>query len=149
LGKASRRKNRKGRQSPGRLWSGHDGPRTGSGETGKLSEALAALIEPYREDESDAAGLKSLVGLGAIAWNLAMFPESKRGAALSEMTKDLKGRDREVLNIVVAQLVRRKLELFPDDRRMIVSYEVTDSGGKYHLAVGSALAAPSVDSREA
>lgn len=38
---------------------------------------------------------------------IGCIPEAKREAALSEMTKDLKGRDPVVLNILVAELVRR------------------------------------------
>ena len=33
--------------------------------------------------------------------------------------------------------MRRKEQLFPDDHRTILSWEVSDSGGEFHLSVAS------------
>jgi hypothetical protein len=107
-------------------------------EKTKLSEALVALIEPYRRGVHDLLGYQRLITLAAFAWNLTVLPADQRDAALLDAAREVNVEDRTMLKAIITEFLGRKLELFPDDHRMIVSYEVTESAGRYHVLVASA-----------
>jgi hypothetical protein len=48
-------------------------------------------------------------------------------------------RDVQALAEVVVSLMQRKDALFPDDRRVIVSWEVSESGDQHHVNVASLI----------
>lgn len=142
MGKASRgKRDRFGRETERRPPTALEtlaGSRSSARERGKLSGALVALIAPYRDEVHDLAGYQLLVSIAVIAWNLATLPEEERDAALLQAAGELDVSGRAALQDTVAEFILRKHRLFPDDRRMIVSYEVTETDGAYHVIVASA-----------
>jgi hypothetical protein len=77
-------------------------------------------LEPSDDDDEEKA-----IPLAAIAWNAASLPEEKLIPRLMESVGHLAGEDPEAaagLLALLAAMVRRKLDLYPGDRRMIVSY---------------------------
>lgn len=120
-----------------------------SSEADKLSVALETLIAPFMDEGLHLEGLQILTLLGAVAWNAhALGPA---GARLLLKTRIELGRGRQPAEVkplldLLDSLCRRKRELFPDDRRIIVEHEVKDTGQGYRLQVAGIL--PSSDPAE-
>jgi hypothetical protein len=109
----------------------------------KMSEVLEDFIEPYRDLADTEDAFRKLLNLGMLAWNAALLPEDKRRAMIDETLgagfSRASSPDRAQARGFVEEMVRRKLEHFPDNRRSIISFELTDTGTGYHLAVASTL----------
>ena len=103
----------------------------------RLSERLVDLIAPYREEGSTPDRYEMLIGAAATAWNLSLLSEAERPEALRQSFRRAKVRDVEGAAEVIVTLMRRKEQLFPDDHRTILSWEVSESGGQCHVSVAS------------
>ena len=103
----------------------------------RLSERLVDLIAPYREDGLTSQGYEMLIGAAATAWNLSLLPAPEQPAALRYAFRNANVRGVEAAAEVIVGLMRRKEQLFPDDCRTILSWEVSESDGQYHVAVAS------------
>jgi hypothetical protein len=134
MGWASR--SRQGRVSSGRSHGQHRDSRRPK-EDLRLSERLVDLIAPYREDGLTSQRYEMLIGAAATAWNLSLLPTAERPDALRQAFRNAKIRDVEPAAEVIVALMRRKEQLFPDDRRTIMSWEVSESDGQCHVAVAS------------
>jgi hypothetical protein len=134
MGWASRR-----RQEPGSNARDHHVRRASRRpkEDLRLSERLVDLIAPYLDGGFAAERYEMLIGAAATAWNLSLLPEAERPVALRQSFRRVKVRDVEGMAEVIVTLMRRKEQLFPDDDRTIVSWEVSESGGQCHVTVAS------------
>lgn len=116
---------------------------------GKLSEAIETLIEPYHGPDLDLQGVQMLVMLGVVAWNAdAAGPEDGPRLLLKARIEFGRGQtaDRtKPLNELLDALCRRKKELYPDDKRLIVHHEVRDTGEGYHIQVAGLMPRPDAD----
>ena len=110
----------------------------------KMSDVLEEFIEPYLPEADELEKRQMLFEMAIIAWNLAIMPEHKRQSALDELFKDLmKGKPataKRDLNSLMDEMVARKLELFPNNRRYILDFQLEDIGDQFHLSVASTLA---------
>lgn len=134
MGWASRR--RQIRDSNGRSHRQHRGSRRPKQDL-RLSERLVDLISPYREDGLTSQRYEMLIGAAATAWNLSLLPAAEQPAALRQAFRNAKVKDVEAAAEVIVALMRRKEQLFPDDCRTIVNWEVSESDGQCHVAVAS------------
>lgn len=120
-----------------------------------MSTVLLEFIEPYRESADTPEATKSLVALGALAWNLSLLPEHERDSFLAQaLTKGtggsslvgrlatrigagVVGESRETADFkrIVHELVERKLRYYEENRRFILSYELSQTEGHIHLVV--------------
>jgi len=90
----------------------------------KISEALGELVKPYIEDDMSLSHIRSLVGVGAIAWNLAL----NDGPPLEDVNNLIDNKDlntRALFDALISDLINRKLKLFPEDERLIAGWEVS------------------------
>lgn len=104
-----------------------------------MSDAIAQLIEPFREDTSDYNSFSNLVTFGCIAWNTSILPDEQREEALGKMVDVLPGdveKRLEILNLL-GELMERKRKLFPNILRAIIEHKVTERGGGFHIAIAS------------
>jgi hypothetical protein len=74
-----------------------------------------------------------------MAWNLCLFPSPRREEQLQELAKSIPPDVRPMAIQIVTQLIQRKLTHFPDNKRAILSYEVTMTANGPHVQVMSSL----------
>lgn len=111
-----------------------------------MSEVLEAFVEPYLDVVDSHTAREKLFMTAVAAWNLALMPAKQRSTLIKELiaasvdkNDRLTQQDmREILN----EMVARKLDLFPDNKRFIVNFQLQETKGKFHLSVASTLREP-------
>jgi hypothetical protein len=89
---------------------------------GKISVRLLDLVTEELQDVADIDSAKALIGLCAIGWNMAADPtvgEEQR----AELLRRLPPEGRADAHQLLARVKERKLELFPEDLRVVVRTE--------------------------
>jgi hypothetical protein len=130
-----------------------------------MSEILLEFIAPYRDKALDDTALERLIALGAMAWNVALLPESKRETSIDELASKLFMPSRinpkywfrkllvagtmsgkmatspEIVDFkdVINEMIDRKISRFNQNRRWIVSYQVNITPDDVHLSVVSTM----------
>jgi hypothetical protein len=104
----------------------------------KMSELILELVDPYAElCDSDTEAIHKLVVLGVIAWNAAVSDPERGRSLVQAMLATLPQEDRPTAASVVGNLIRRKIELYPDDRRVVYDYKVIDTPDGFRVQVAS------------
>jgi hypothetical protein len=114
----------------------------GPGGDVKMSDVLFAFIEPYRPYADTDETFRKLIAVAVVAWNAALYPEDERQDRLEPILQATLPADepaRQEFKAVVNELIARKQKHFSEYRRMILDYELTDTGSGYHLSVASLL----------
>lgn len=105
----------------------------------KISGSLSELIRPYLDDDIGVEEYRTLVTMGALAWNLSARPEvgsSDRVQRLLEHAEISGGGD---FRGFIEDLKIRKVRLFPDDQRFIVKTDVREQAdGSFYLVAAAA-----------
>ena len=126
----------------------------------KLSAVLIELCEPFEPQNITTKEFENLIGLAAVAWNIAVLPKEERleklTAFVEEMPEMREELEHEVDTVLhdgskdtdfapattmlhfIGAMIQRKDELFPDDNRLILEFNVKDSPEGPHLTVSSA-----------
>ncbi len=103
-----------------------------------FSELLMLLIKPYLGSAASLADFNSLVATACIAWNTALLPEvewPKRIAKFVGEMPDMPEELRKALMLLIAALIDRKIDLFPNDTRLILKFSTSKKKGKFQIAV--------------
>jgi hypothetical protein len=95
-------------------------------------------MDPYRHDAMSIEDFRSLAAVAAASWNLATVPKNDRAEMMAEALSDESLSNSATLIALVHDLVRRKEALFPDDRRLIVSWDVSPRPGGFFLSAAAA-----------
>jgi hypothetical protein len=95
------------------------------------------LSAPYRDDFLSLKAYQALIALAAAAWNLTLLSERERTLAFREVIAGAAAKDRDAVADILMALIQRKEQLFPDDQRTIVGWEVSESADEYHVNVAS------------
>jgi hypothetical protein len=107
----------------------------------KMSKVLEAFAEPYLELADTEHGREMLFHLAVVAWNAALLPEENRQAMIDEVLKEgakqIPKKGQRDLKLLLAAMIQRKLSYFAENRRFIVSIELTEMGQDYYLSVAS------------
>lgn len=114
------------------------------GEIVKMSEVLEDFLSPYTDIADDKQGLQVLFSMGMLAWNIALMPAEKRTEMLNQAFATLgqwqDPQDIAVGKELVEELIERKAELFANNQRRIVSFELEYvAHGDYHISVASTM----------
>ncbi len=114
----------------------------------KMSEVLGMFVEPYLGLASTENGQQVLLHLASLAWNAANLAEERRKVLLGDVAEKglpgFTGRARHELQDLLMDMVERKLALFDENKRWILSIELTGPGRDL-LSVISTAADPSAD----
>ena len=108
----------------------------------KMSEVLEAFVEPYVDEVDSEEDYRKLLGLAIAAWNVALFPEDKRQDMIDQVIESVSAGDdvlKANLTEIMSELTERKQKYFRKYRRMIVDFELRDTGRGYELQVVSTL----------
>jgi hypothetical protein len=106
----------------------------------KMSDVLGQVIEPYLEELETLDAYRTLVTAGAMAWNNTLLPPEGQAAGFTAIDGlDIPAKNKEIMKELIMTLMKRKQALFPDIRRFIISYEVSDLGNQWHLSVASTI----------
>lgn len=111
----------------------------------RMSGVLEAFVEPYLGLASTADSHRVLFQIASLAWNAAILPADRRRAFLhlaAETLPGFQGEAREELQGLLADMIARKLTLFDENKRLILSVELTGTT-EGHLSVISTSADPS------
>jgi hypothetical protein len=112
----------------------------------RMSEVLEAFVEPYLGLASTDNGQRVLLQIASLAWNAALLPVDERRALLDQAAETslpgFQGEAREELQDLLANMIARKLAFFDDNKRFILSVELTGGKGGY-LSVASTSASSS------
>jgi hypothetical protein len=101
----------------------------------KMSQVLEEFIAPYREFADTEEAFRKLLVTAIIAWNTALFSAEERETHLEKMLEAFPEQVRADGRAIINELMERKERYFSEYRRMIIDYEVTDTGEDYHLIV--------------
>jgi hypothetical protein len=108
----------------------------------KLSQAITTLLSPYKGmDGGTYQSYSTLVAITCVAWNASLVDEPERGEMVNKVINLFKDKtDAKGLlefNQFSYELIERKLRLFPDDKRFVVKFDVTETKDDYHVFVYS------------
>lgn len=109
------------------------------GETAKLSQRLIQVAQPYLNGGDDLDEYRKELSLASTAWNLSLFPPDAREENMMKSLdlQALEEEDRQLIVQHLRELVRRKEQLFPGDRRLIAKVDVLDEGTSIRVLVAS------------
>lgn len=109
----------------------------------KMSEVLEEFLAPLVGDATGTplAQLRSVFGFGVVVWNLALTTETQEDfdAAFGELlgTFSEEPEERDALTSQARALASRKRLLFPEDQRVIASFNLHYVGKVLRLEVAS------------
>lgn len=114
---------------------------SGCNPYGKISASLIELIDPYADEDLPLDTMRKLVGMGVVAWNIASTSNTLDDATveLDRFIRDTPalgasvGTAADDFRVAVLALVRRKYLLFPQDKRLVASYELSRERSGLHL----------------
>ncbi|WP_431065689.1 hypothetical protein [Methylotuvimicrobium sp.] len=101
----------------------------------KISEALIKISEPFHYENLDLAGYRNLTMMAMAAWNIANQPEEKRDEQILGFIKVLP--EEQVAMQMFTTLIKRKLELYPNDNRIVKDFKLTEATTEWRLSVTS------------
>jgi len=111
-------------------------PKKGPGRGPEISDSLAVLLQPYITAGMTAVARQTLARIGVMAWN---FSITHGGIPRQEIEKNVTPDSPELQQKVLGlmdEISRRKLQLFPSDRRRIIDAELREqNNGTFYLAV--------------
>ena len=124
---------------------------SGQGETGKMSQRLIRVAQPYLNGGDNLDEYRKELSLASTAWNLSLFPpDSREEHMMKSLDLDaLEEEDRQLIAQHLRELVRRKERLFPGDRRVIAKLDVLDDLAEIPVCVGYEIDGIQVDTMPA
>ncbi len=112
----------------------------------KLSEMIWEMAGDFIDMGETAEERESLLNAACSAWNIACAPPDSRIRQLGHYTSEyLKfnpcADETEIAGVRsnLERLVQKKLQMFPGDRRQVVSARIVDSGDERRIEVASAI----------
>jgi hypothetical protein len=105
----------------------------------KLSKAITTLLSPYKDMGKTYNAFRTMVAIACFAWNASLVDEPERGEMVKQGVNlfrdktDAKGLNE--FNQFFYELIERKILLYPNDRRFVTSFDVTDTKDTFHVFV--------------
>ena len=103
----------------------------------KMSEVLEEFIKPYMGSIESDEVFRRLVTVAAAVWNMMLLSEVERVPHLQKLLQTFPEEIRDDGRGIVKGMMERKERLFTQYRRVILGFEVENSGVGWHLSVTS------------
>jgi hypothetical protein len=110
----------------------------------KMSEVLLDFARPLLE-LSDDDDFDNVIALAAACWNTALLPQEKQETSIKGLIDIVSSGTREDVQMVreiVRMLLERKRRYFPNNKRFIADYQISNSRSRRNLLVASILPSP-------
>lgn len=108
-------------------------------ESNKLSQAIITLISPYNNMGGTYSAYYALIAIACTAWNASLVDEPQRDEMVKQIVSFFKDKTDAKGLLEFKQfsyeLIERKLLLFPNDRRLVSKFDVTETKENYHVFV--------------
>lgn len=110
----------------------------------RMSEVIIELAKPLiKKHAPDPKRASVIVELAIAAWNNSMLPEKQQPIVEKEIINGFVPKDGSAVAVAVVGevmdvIAMRRLELFPDLKKVIVDHEITFTNGQLNLNVTSA-----------
>jgi hypothetical protein len=104
----------------------------------KMSEVLEEFVEPYYLDDMTYEEAHKLFTIGVIAWNMSFFDEADREKEVRKFAGGFHDMTDGILSII-GPMIDRKVQYFGQYDRIILNFQLTDTGETFHLSVASSL----------
>lgn len=102
----------------------------------ELAESLAELLRPYMVAGMGAEAERMLASVAVLAWNMSITHGRVPRQKLEKQVSNVHPTVRRVVTETLEEMVQRKLQLFPKDRRRIAGAELHDkNNGTFALTV--------------
>ena len=105
----------------------------------KLSQAITTPLSPYKDMGSTYQSYYALLAITCMAWNASLVEEPERGEIVKQVVSFFKdktdAKGQLEFSLFSYELIARKLLLFPNDRRYVVKFDVTETKDDYHVFV--------------
>jgi hypothetical protein len=108
----------------------------------KISERLMGVAGSVLDEAATLDDRRFVFELASIAWNACLLSSIERQDCVEQelreaMPADLEGR--AMLRGYLAQMMARKLSMFPGDRRVIEGFDLSENGSGEYLQVASSI----------
>ena len=104
----------------------------------KMCDVLVEFAEPLTEMTRHEDDFRTAISIAVLSWNLSLLPKQKQTSEAEKMwaqlTQDGTPVPSELKTWVQLFLIRKQV-LFPNDKRLILHYEVTGTGRDGHVTV--------------
>lgn len=109
----------------------------------KMSEVIIEFADEFLQEMFTKNQRKIILELACIAWNIGIFIDKSRQLSdLNEIIDIMKIQDNEtkkVLKYILSMLINKKLTQYSSIDRLIVSYQITETGEDLRIDVASVL----------
>ena len=121
--------------------TGYEGLVIRNNQLEKMSEIILDYAEPLMNavNTDKKEDVEKVILMAITYWNCAILAESSKN--LKEIEKLMKPLLVNVDGLEVSNyMMNRKRQLYPDNKRMIISYDIADqAGGGFHVSVASSI----------
>lgn len=115
----------------------------------KMSDVLQSYAEPLLDVANNYEQINKAIGMAAVFWNASLEATEEEAREKVQSFLDMSETESRELSFkdddfdeMFKFMFYRKQQLFPNNQRMIVNYEVTDLGeGDIHLNIASTMSA--------
>ena len=108
-----------------------------------LSNAIAKIVDPYKDMTESLDAYKNLIAVACIAWNIetssSLLQLNAEIEKAAQGFPDMTLRDKRDFKALIKDLIKRKQLLYPEDKRLIVNYEVSETKRDFHLEIAYAM----------
>lgn len=104
----------------------------------KLSEAIVELAQPLLEKCSNFEEQKKLLSFSILVWNMCNVPEKEADKFRKDLYEKICKGDKQAIrdmDEIMGYLIARKNRFYKNDKRFIVSYNITKTKDGLHLDV--------------
>jgi hypothetical protein len=108
--------------------------------TEKMSEVILRFAEPLKDEYGMVP--KAMLEIAIILWNASFMPSDMQRKALEDVVNVIPKENREAqreLCSIATMLLERKKQYFPENKRLIMDYHITESAHSIHLDVMSTV----------